>query len=64
MHFTVDWQSKIESHQTDNDASKGQYSYGDIHDERPSPWPPSGVDFPFKFKSSNQFPPVPGLNGR
>jgi hypothetical protein len=62
MHITIELPCKVESHQADNDAGKSQYSCGDIDDERPSPWPPSDVDLPFKFESGNEFPPIQGIN--
>jgi hypothetical protein len=62
-HNTIELPGKVEPHQADNDTGKGQYSCEDIHDERPSPWPSSGVDLPFKFKSGGKFPPILGING-
>jgi hypothetical protein len=61
-YITIELPCKVEPHQAENDADEGQYPCGDIHDERPSPWPPSRVDLPFKVKSGDKFPAIPGIN--
>jgi hypothetical protein len=63
MYITIELPLNIESHQADYDADESKHPGGDIHNERPSPWPPSGVDLPFKVKSSDKFPSNPDVNG-
>jgi hypothetical protein len=62
MYITVERPFKVESHQADYEAYESEHPGGDIHDKRPSPWPPSSVDLPFKVKSSNKFPSNPCVN--
>lgn len=63
MYITIELPSKVESHQADYEADESEHPGGDIHDKRPSPWPPSSVDLPFKVKSRKKFPSNPGVNG-
>lgn len=63
MYITIILPFKVESHQADYDAEESEHPGGDIHDERPSPRPPSSVDLPFKVKSGNEFPSNPGVKG-
>jgi len=60
-NVTIKLPSKVESHKADNDADKGEDPRGDIHDERPSPWPPSGVDLPLEIKGSDELPSISGV---
>lgn len=56
MYITIELPFKVESHQGDYEADESEHPGGDIHDERPSPRPPSSVDLPFKVKSRDKFP--------
>jgi len=60
-NVTIKLPSKVESHKADNDAGKGKDPRGDIHDERPPPWSPSGVDLPLEIKGSDELPSIPGV---
>ena len=62
-HITTELSGKVETHKTDNDADKGKHPCGDIHDERPSPWPPSCVDLPLEIEGSDKFPSIPFISG-
>lgn len=62
MYITVVFPRKIESHKAEDDAGKGLYPCGDIHDKRPPPWPLSGVYLPFEVKGGEKFPSTQGIN--
>ncbi len=62
MYITIELLVKVEPHQAENDANEGEHPGSDIHDKRPSPRPPSSVYLPFKVKSSDKFPSIPGVN--
>jgi hypothetical protein len=62
-HVTIEFSRNVETHKTDNDADKGKHPCDDIHDERPSPWPPPGVDLPLEIEGSNEFPSIPDISG-
>jgi hypothetical protein len=63
MHITIELPFKVETHQAGYEADESEHPGGYIHDKRPSPWPPSSIDLPFKVKSSEEFPSNRGVNG-
>jgi hypothetical protein len=63
-YVTIEFLCKVESHEADDDADKGKHPCGDIHDKRPSPWPPTGVDLPLEIEGGEEFPSIPRYKWR
>ena len=64
MYLTVNFPCDVESHKGENNGDKGQSSCGDIHEKRPSPWPPSLVELPLEINSNDEFPSIPDVSPR
>jgi hypothetical protein len=58
-NVTIEFSGKVETHKADNDADKGKNPCRDIHDKRPSPWSPSGVDLPLEIEGGDKLPSIP-----